>query len=249
MRYKTEFSDEELEKVIGHYSEGATEILDDPVELEKFIMKFRKWLRKGKKIPVLGRFADDLATMTELVEDYHAGIYKNISKANMVILVAVFAYVLSPIDLIPDMLPIIGYVDDATIIMFALKMCLTTEIDAYKSFRFEEKESKTKELCGKMTSAYEKLLGDKYLYVAIITADNKIRFLIGNERFQESEEIECYVRVYDIPNKILGNYNINSYEIFDLYKSVIKQIDPKVSIFNEDDFEEISDKYVILEED
>lgn len=249
MIYKTEFSDEELEKVIGHYSESATEILDDSVELEKFINKFRTWLRKRKNIPILGRYADDLATMTELVEDYHADVYRDISKSNIVILIVVLAYVLSPIDLIPDALPIIGYVDDAAIIMFALKKCLTTEIEAYKSFRSEEKENRTKELRGKLISAYEKLLGEKYLYVAIITKDNKIRFLIGNERSQKSEEIECYARVYDIPSKILRDYNINSHEIFDLYKSVIKEMDPNVSIYNFDDFEEISDKYVILEED
>ena len=61
------------------------------------------------------------------------GKYKDYDVTNLVIIVAALLYVVSPIDLIPDFLPV-GFADDATIIMWAISE-MKNELDKYKQFK------------------------------------------------------------------------------------------------------------------
>ncbi len=45
-------------------------------------------------------------------------------------------YFVSPVDLIPDMIPGVGYVDDAAVIAFALTM-VGDDLEDYKNWRTE----------------------------------------------------------------------------------------------------------------
>jgi uncharacterized membrane protein YkvA (DUF1232 family) len=49
------------------------------------------------------------------------GTYQGLTKNQIYIAFAVFAYLLSPLDLIPDFLPVIGFVDDAALILWLTK--------------------------------------------------------------------------------------------------------------------------------
>jgi uncharacterized membrane protein YkvA (DUF1232 family) len=55
-----------------------------------------------------------------------------ISWSAKAIIVAGFLYFISPIDIIPDFIPLLGYVDDAFVISAALN-AVTGEIDRYKA--------------------------------------------------------------------------------------------------------------------
>lgn len=58
---------------------------------------------------------------------------KNVPAANKGMLIAAIAYVISPIDVIPDSIPIAGWVDDLFVITLALSRFLNTdnpEVDA-----------------------------------------------------------------------------------------------------------------------
>lgn len=63
----------------------------------------------------LERVMEDIKAMYELIKDPRAGL-----KAKAIAVVALL-YVANPIDIIPDALPIFGLVDDAGIVMFAVK--------------------------------------------------------------------------------------------------------------------------------
>ena len=63
----------------------------------------------------LERVMEDIKAMYELIKDPRAGL-----KAKAIAVVALL-YVADPIDIIPDALPIFGLVDDAGIVMFAVK--------------------------------------------------------------------------------------------------------------------------------
>lgn len=74
---------------------------------------------------------DEFRLMIAMGKDVFSGRYQ-MSKWNLSIIVATIAYVIAPLDAIPDMVPVLGWVDDATIIAYAMSK-LTDEIRKYKA--------------------------------------------------------------------------------------------------------------------
>ncbi|HEV2805303.1 MAG TPA: YkvA family protein [Chthoniobacterales bacterium] len=78
------------------------------------------------KISVIprGPFTDTwpyLMAMIRLIRDYHRAEYRDISEQNLRIVVAAILYFVSPFDVIPDWVPVLGHIDDAFVIALALK--------------------------------------------------------------------------------------------------------------------------------
>jgi uncharacterized membrane protein YkvA (DUF1232 family) len=61
-----------------------------------------------------------LQTMLRLVGAYERGEYKEISNDGLMWIVAALNYLVDPFDLIPDMTPFLGFVDDATVVGFVV---------------------------------------------------------------------------------------------------------------------------------
>ena len=59
-----------------------------------------------------------LQTMLRLVRSYERGEYKQVSNEDLTWIVAALNYLVDPFDLIPDMTPLLGFVDDATVVGF-----------------------------------------------------------------------------------------------------------------------------------
>lgn len=102
-----------VENVLGHQEE-----IDHKLESQKSL---RALLERGR-------------LLLSLVRDYAAGRYREVPY--WVIGAAAFAllYVLSPLDLIPDMIPGIGYLDDAAVVALCLKM-IETELSKYREWK------------------------------------------------------------------------------------------------------------------
>ena len=102
---------EALEKGARNVSdEDVTNVVNRADEIEG---KFRT---KGP----LKRFIDDVKLMISLVKDYANGNYREIPYWTIAAVVAALIYVISPVDLIPDFIPVIGYVDDAAVVSVCL---------------------------------------------------------------------------------------------------------------------------------
>lgn len=61
-----------------------------------------------------------LQAMLRLVRAYYRGQYRNVPVTALISIIAALAYVANPFDLIPDVVPFLGFVDDAAVIAFAL---------------------------------------------------------------------------------------------------------------------------------
>src|ERR1044072_7753186 len=59
-----------------------------------------------------------LQAMLRLVRAYERGEYKQVSSDDLTWIVTALNYLVDPFDLIPDMTPLLGYVDDATVVGF-----------------------------------------------------------------------------------------------------------------------------------
>jgi len=62
--------------------------------------------------------AEKVMTLSRMVKAYVSGEYKVIPWGTIIKIIAVLIYFVSPIDLIPDFLPIIGLTDDLALVMW-----------------------------------------------------------------------------------------------------------------------------------
>jgi uncharacterized membrane protein YkvA (DUF1232 family) len=91
----------------------------------------RKGAAQGNR---LGQLKDDLRLLQALCLAYWRGEYRAISPKAMVAVVAGLMYFLSPIDLIPDWIPVLGMLDDIVVLGWVMST-LKVELDAFRAWR------------------------------------------------------------------------------------------------------------------
>lgn len=72
--------------------------------------------------------------LLSMVKDYFTGAYREVPYWAIGAASLALVYVLSPIDAIPDILPGFGYLDDATVLAFCLKL-IESELTRYKEWK------------------------------------------------------------------------------------------------------------------
>ena len=80
------------------------------------------------------RLFQDLRLLIPLIKDYWKGTYRDVSLKSIVIFVVALAYIISPIDLIPDYIPGLGQIDDAVILGLSLYF-LEKDLRKYKEWK------------------------------------------------------------------------------------------------------------------
>ena len=59
--------------------------------------------------------------MLRLIRAYGEGQYPEVPESTLVVIIAAIIYLVNPLDVIPDALPAIGFLDDATVIALAVR--------------------------------------------------------------------------------------------------------------------------------
>ena len=130
---KNSFTDEQVEGVFSNKKKQkeAEDILTNATKAEELVRKINK---KLENIPIVGQYFSDVPTLCLMLGDYVTGKYREIPVATMVCIVVALIYFLSPIDIIPDILPVIGLSDDAAVIGFAA-LAAHNDIASYKEWK------------------------------------------------------------------------------------------------------------------
>jgi uncharacterized membrane protein YkvA (DUF1232 family) len=85
------------------------------------------------KIGILGWLIGDLKLFVSLMKDYGSGAYKKFPFLSVAGIVFTLAYIISPIDLIPDYIIGIGQIDDAAVLGLCLYL-LRKDLGKYKEW-------------------------------------------------------------------------------------------------------------------
>jgi uncharacterized membrane protein YkvA (DUF1232 family) len=83
-----------------------------------------------------GPFADTwpyLMAMIRLIRAYHQNEYRDVSSPKLLIVVAAIIYFVSPFDVIPDWIPVLGHIDDAFVVALALKS-VRADLDTFMAW-------------------------------------------------------------------------------------------------------------------
>ena len=86
------------------------------------------------------KFLTDGKVMLSLIKDYWKKDYTTIPWYAVSAIVFSLLYVLNPLDLAPDYIPFLGYMDDVTVLSFAVTL-VKKDLSAYQKWLEKEKDN------------------------------------------------------------------------------------------------------------
>lgn len=133
-------SEDDVQEALNRRKNRAEEYLNDPERSRILLEQARKKAEKTKgtasKQP---EFWEDLKTAFRLFKSYIHRDYTRIPWGSIVMVTGAILYFVSPIDLMLDWIPLLGFVDDAAVLVFVFRQI---RVDLEK-FRIWEEEGKT----------------------------------------------------------------------------------------------------------
>jgi len=112
--------------------EGAKKMTDKDVE--KVVEKSEEIKKKFTPYGPLKRFIDDAKLLIAMVKDYWRKIYRQTPYGTISAIVFTLIYILNPFDLVPDVLPVIGQLDDASVLTACL-MLIERDLKQYRKWK------------------------------------------------------------------------------------------------------------------
>ncbi len=125
-------SKEEEEKINKKFEsfknkEYSEDILNDVFEKEEAI-------NEKMNAEKLKAFADDVKIFFSMLKDFFTKKYTDVPVGTIMSLAGTLLYIFLPIDIIPDFIPGIGFIDDAAMIALCIRMA-KLDIEKYKSWK------------------------------------------------------------------------------------------------------------------
>jgi uncharacterized membrane protein YkvA (DUF1232 family) len=113
----------------GKWFAKSNSILSNKKKVMLVLATLRKYMKSGG----LKKVSKDLALLADYVSDIIQGHYHNYNKSSIILALAGLIYVVSPIDFLPDFLPL-GFLDDITIITWAITK-IAGELSKYSQWK------------------------------------------------------------------------------------------------------------------
>lgn len=102
----------------------------NPELIKNLIPKINDYvLREG-----LSEVKDRVLLVIDYFKDIASGRYKDYNAKSLLVLVAAMIYLVSPIDFIPDLIPLLGLTDDVTLIVFVVRE-FSSELEKYRIWK------------------------------------------------------------------------------------------------------------------
>ena len=128
------FDTQQVEEFYERSRAEAEDVLKDENKMERFFQRLEK---KLKAVPIAGNALQYIPLMMSLVRSYVKKEYTDLPIGTMVSVVVALLYFLSPIDVIPDIIPGLGYIDDAAVIAGCLVL-IKGDLEEYRAWRKEK---------------------------------------------------------------------------------------------------------------
>ncbi len=115
-----------------HARNRAAEIVKSPEKLRDMVAEARaKAYTAGSSSNPLSGVIEDLKTLFEMLRAVARGSYR-LRKETLILVAGAVLYFVIPIDVIPDFIPVAGFLDDAAVIAWVVKTC-KGEIDLFRA--------------------------------------------------------------------------------------------------------------------
>ena len=111
-------------------------------DIEDMLGKEDKAKELSEKAGFLSQYWEDIKTSFAMIRDWFSGGYDKVPTRMVVSLIGAILYFLSPLDIIPDWIPMAGFIDDAAILAFVFKL---SEADLKMYRRWKRRQRKAEE--------------------------------------------------------------------------------------------------------
>jgi uncharacterized membrane protein YkvA (DUF1232 family) len=109
-----------LEAEFSQAVKSARSYVGDPERLRDLVTEAASKAASVPRDTFKGTWAYFQA-MLRLIRAYYRGDYRTVPMTTLLIIIAAVIYVVNPLDLIPDWVPGLGFLDDAFIVAFAVR--------------------------------------------------------------------------------------------------------------------------------
>ncbi len=110
---------------------SAAGILRDKEKTKELLEQVRQ--KAIRSLDILNDRMEDINVLVRLIKAWSAGTYRQIPKKAIVAATSSLLYFLNPFDLIPDVIPFSGFLDDVAVITYVLAS-LKSEIERFLSW-------------------------------------------------------------------------------------------------------------------
>ena len=118
------FNEKDAKKIFDGFDsytqEDADKVMNNADRIEKIMSN-----------GTLSKFLKDVKLYFKMLSDVFSRRYTRVPKGTVAAIVGTLLYVLSPVDVIPDVIPVVGYLDDAAVLALCLKF-VKHDVDEYK---------------------------------------------------------------------------------------------------------------------
>ena len=191
--------------------------------------------------------------MIELLQDYADKSYTDIPVRIIISVVAVLIYVISPVDLIPDFIPLVGYIDDVAIVLFVLDLGLSGDLKAYKVWREQIQKQNYNDFIDQMRIEIEQLCNNQTVAAIFVNDEfDSLKLLFSDD---EEAPLECSVRLMPIPKDIMEAEDIKGENTILKFYNVADKSDiqwsvlGEKSIIRESQYDTYEDDFTIIDEE
>ncbi len=85
-------------------------------------------------------FRQKLGLLSRLVKAYVSGQYRQLPTKTLISVLAALVYFVSPVDFIPDVLPILGFADDIALLVWVFNS-LTTDLENFRVWEQQQQRA------------------------------------------------------------------------------------------------------------
>lgn len=127
------FDEQKAREALENGYSLAEETLKDEDSMERLFQRIEKKLREIHPV------GDKLATipiMASLVRSYVKKEYTDVPIGSVIAIISALLYFVSPVDVVPDTIPVLGYFDDAAVVAACWKL-VESDAAEYQTWRKE----------------------------------------------------------------------------------------------------------------
>ena len=89
---------------------------------------------------LLQKYSELAKVMYGMLKDYRKGVYNKVPWFTIATIAFSFLYILNPLDIIPDFIPGLGYIDDLAILTFGLRF-IESDLHNYLDWKLEHEDA------------------------------------------------------------------------------------------------------------
>ncbi|MFR1842219.1 MAG: YkvA family protein [Oscillospiraceae bacterium] len=131
MKKAESFDENQAQNELKKGYKKAEILLHDENKLEIFLQKIEN---KLTIVPIVGNALSYIPVMISMIRSYVRKEYTEIPIGSIISMISALIYFVSPVDIISDFLPVVGYLDDAAVVAACIKL-VKSDIDDYKQWR------------------------------------------------------------------------------------------------------------------